>query len=307
MAYKQKSSIGSLCNSKGPMDMGNVLAYPGDTAVQKNSSPAEKSLTGNQGRLNPNLKKAISDSPGTMTGSPAKAHVAGHGEKKNTFYNDQVDLQSDKTKTNIQTNNAAGDKVNKLTGLKDVEATNAASMGYTHNANNSNYNAMFQDGDGGDAKVEVPKAKQKSKSSTIKPKKVNNSPKQPNSTPPISGSDAVRLAKIKAKKKNNQAPPEALTGSDAVKLAKIKEKKKGKVMSRSEIREAKQKDKASGMSRKEVRANKLKRKASSARAKTTSKETAAKGGKEAQRLRRKTIRLEKKVAKQEGRVKASKM
>lgn len=263
MAFKQKSSIGSLCNS---------------------------------------------NAPGKMTGSPAKAHVAGHGEKKNTFYNDQVDLQSDNTKTNIQTNNAAGEKVNKLTGLKDVEATNAASMGYTGSANTSNYNAMFQDGDGGDAKVEVPTAKQTPKSSTTNSKKVNNTPKDSsNSAPPISGSDAVRLAKIKAKKKNNQAPPEALTGSDAVKLAKIKEKKKGKVMSRSEIREAKQKDKASGMSRKEVRANKLKRKASSTRAKTTSKETAAKGGKEAQRLRRKTIRLEKKVAKQEGRVKASKM
>ena len=263
MAFKQKSSIGSLCNS---------------------------------------------NAPGKMTGSPAKAHVAGHGEKKNTFYNDQVDLQSDKTKTNIQTNNAAGDKVNKLTGLKDVEATNAASMGYTHNANNSNYNAMFQDGDGGDAKVQVPTAKQTPKTSTTNSKKANKTSKDSsNSAPTISGSDAVRLAKIKAKKKNNQAPPEALTGSDAVKLAKIKEKKKGKVMSRSEIREAKQKDKASGMSRKEVRANKLKRKASSTRAKTTSKETAAKGGKEAQRLSRKTIRLEKKVAKQEGRVKASKM
>ena len=80
-----------------------------------------------------------------------------------------------------------------------------------------------------------------------------------------------------------------------------------KEMSRKQIREAKKKDKDSGMSRKEVRLNKTKRKAASTRAKTVSKETAAKGGKEAQRLRRKTIRLEKKAAKIEGRVKASKI
>jgi len=312
MAYKQKSSIGSLCNSKGPMNMGNVLANPGDTGVQKNSSPAEKSLVGNQKNLPADLVKAISAAPGKMTGSPAKAHVAGHGEKKNTFYDKQVKLMDDPTKTNTQTKNAAGDIVNQLTGLKDVKATNAASMGYTGSANTSNYNAMFQDGDGGEPTVKVPTAKQTPKSSTIKTKKVvkeqpSKSTTKDNTPPAVTGSDAVKLAKIKANKKNNQAPPEALTGSDAVKLAKKKEKKKGKVMSRSEIREAKQKDKASGMSRKEVRANKLKRKASSTRAKTTSKETAAKGGKEAQRLSRKTIRLEKKVAKQEGRVKASKM
>ena len=131
--------------------------------------------------------------------------------------------------------------------------------------------------------------------------------KKDNTPPAVTGSDAVRLAKIKANKKNKSAAPEALTGSDAVKVAKIKEKKKGKEMSRGEIKEAKKKDKDSGMSRKEVRLNKTKRKAASTRAKTVSKETAAKGGKEAQRLARKTIRLEKKAAKIEGRVKASKI
>jgi hypothetical protein len=152
---------------------------------------------------------------------------------------------------------------------------------------------------------------------TIKPGKVvkevvkkqapKSDTKKDNTPPAVTGSDAVRLAKIKANKKNKSAAPEALTGSDAVKVAKIKEKKKGKEMSRGEIREAKKKDKDSGMSRKEVRLNKTKRKAASTRAKTVSKETAAKGGKEAQRLARKTIRLEKKAAKIEGRVKASKI
>ena len=76
---------------------------------------------------------------------------------------------------------------------------------------------------------------------------------------------------------------------------------------KNKLKEITKIDKDSGMSRKEVRLNKTKRKAASTRAKTVSKETTAKGGKEAQRLRRKTIRLEKKAAKIEGRVKASKI
>ena len=101
--------------------------------------------------------------------------------------------------------------------------------------------------------------------------------------------------------------PKTEDGVNAVRDFQANKKKKGKEMSRGEIKEAKKKDKDSGMSRKEVRLNKTKRKAASTRAKTVSKETAAKGGKEAQRLARKTIRLEKKAAKIEGRVKASKI
>jgi hypothetical protein len=95
--------------------------------------------------------------------------------------------------------------------------------------------------------------------------------------------------------------------TEGIKGVKAKKANEPKEMSRKQIREAKKKDKDSGMSRKEVRLNKTKRKAASTRAKTVSKETTAKGGKEAQRLRRKTIRLEKKAAKIEGRVKASKI
>ena len=95
--------------------------------------------------------------------------------------------------------------------------------------------------------------------------------------------------------------------TEGIKDVKAKKASEPKEMSRKQIREAKKKDKDSGMSRKEVRLNKTKRKAASTRAKTVSKETAAKGGKEAQRLARKTIRLEKKAAKIEGRVKASKI
>jgi hypothetical protein len=159
----------------------------------------------------------------------------------------------------------------------------------------------------GPASTVKSRKKVKTKKEVVKKQAPKSDTKKDNTPPAVTGSDAVRLAKIKANKKNKSAAPEALTGSDAVKVAKIKEKKKGKEMSRGEIREAKKKDKDSGMSRKEVRLNKTKRKAASTRAKTVSKETAAKGGKEAQRLARKTIRLEKKAAKIEGRVKASKI
>ena len=94
---------------------------------------------------------------------------------------------------------------------------------------------------------------------------------------------------------------------EGIKGVKAKKANEPKEMSRKQIREAKKKDKDSGMSRKEVRLNKTKRKAASTRAKTVSKETAAKGGKEAQRLARKTIRLEKRAARLEGKVKASKI
>jgi len=95
--------------------------------------------------------------------------------------------------------------------------------------------------------------------------------------------------------------------TEGIKGVKAKKANEPKEMSREQIREAKKKDKDSGMSRKEVRLNKTKRKAASTRAKTVSKETAAKGGKEAQRLARKTIRLEKRAARLEGKVKASKI
>lgn len=127
------------------------------------------------------------------------------------------------------------------------------------------------------------------------------------------GPSAAQTAASKLEKRAKTAiskqkrKPKTEDGVNAVRDFQANKKKKGKEMSRGEIKEAKKKDKDSGMSRKEVRLNKTKRKAASTRAKTVSKETAAKGGKEAQRLARKTIRLEKKAAKIEGRVKASKI
>ena len=127
------------------------------------------------------------------------------------------------------------------------------------------------------------------------------------------GPSAAQTAASKLEKRAKTAiskrkkAPKTEDGVNAVRDFQANKKKKGKEMSRGEIKEATKNDKDSGMSRKEVRLNKTKRKAASTRAKTVSKETAAKGGKEAQRLARKTIRLEKRAARLEGKVKASKI
>ena len=243
-----------------------------------------------------------SASAGTNTVKPSSAISKG-----NTFYSDQSNLMSDPNKTNTQTNNRAGDVVDQRTGLTDSEATNRRKIGITDKSK-SNYNSMFQDGDGGTPsagsttiitpKKVVKKQKPKSKSKT---KEEVQGP----SSAQIKAQELEKRAKTAISKQKRK--PKTEDGVNAVRDFQANKKKKGKEMSRGEIKEAKKKDKDSGMSRKEVRLNKTKRKAASTRAKTVSKETAAKGGKEAQRLARKTIRLEKKAAKIEGRVKASKI
>jgi hypothetical protein len=250
-----------------------------------------------------------------MTGSPLKDNRAGvaheHSSsaigKGNTFYSDQSKLMSDPNEANTQTNNRAGDVVNQRTGLTDYGATNRRDMGITDKSK-SNYNSMFQDGDGG-----TPSA---GSTTPITPKKVvkKQKPKSTSKTKEeVKGPSAAQTAASELERRAKTAiskqkrKPKTEDGVNAVRDFQANKKKKGKEMSRGEIKEAKKKDKDSGMSRKEVRLNKTKRKAASTRAKTVSKETAAKGGKEAQRLARKTIRLEKKAAKIEGRVKASKI
>ena len=228
----------------------------------------------------------------------------------NTFYSDQSNLMSNPNETNTQTNNRAGDVVDKKTGLIDSGATNRRKIGITDKST-SNYNSMFQDGDGGSNKTAVealggsgtnPRAKKTTAKKVTK--KVPEEVKGP-SAAQTAASKLERRAKTAISKQKRK--PKTEDGVNAVRDFQANKKKKGKEMSRGEIKEAKKKDKDSGMSRKEVRLNKTKRKAASTRAKTVSKETAAKGGKEAQRLARKTIRLEKKAAKIEGRVKASKI
>ena len=293
MAFKQKSSIGSLCNSKGPMNMGNVLAYPGDTGVQKNSSPAEKSLVGNQKNLPVHLVKAISDAPGEMTGSPVKALKP---EIKAFFKKIGKDMFT--TGKQVKAEEAAA--LAKKISSKDSGNTTGVTVGPKNKPNSETQPAP--DPFKGDF------SKPNKKSSTVKRKKVESvgSPGGVTGTTVRKTGGGMTGTKVRVSPEIKGGATDKDIKGTAKKIQKSKASEP-KEMSRKEIREAKKKDKASGMSRKEVRANKLKRKASSTRAKTTSKETAAKGGKEAQRLRRKTIRLEKKVAKQEGRVKASKM
>lgn len=75
-----------------------------------------------------------------------------------------------------------------------------------------------------------------------------------------------------------------------------------KTKSKAEIRSAKTTAKQAGKSKQEIRLAKTKAKAKNARIETTSKETAAQGGKKAQEKRAKTIRLEKRAKRIEGRI-----
>jgi hypothetical protein len=340
MAYKQKSTVKSLCS--GSMAKMNAdLEY--DPINDDADSPVP--MYGSKKPALPNLKsggKMISSDKGSSNymkedtgsailqggrkrvGEKVGGSVASAGTnppksssaigKGNTFFSDQSKLMSDPTKTNTQINNRAGDVVDQRTGLINSGATNRRDMGITDKSK-SNYNSMFQDGDGGSNTTAVealsgsgttPKAKKTTAKKVTK--KVPEEVKGPSAAQTAAQTAASKLERrAKTAISKQKRKPKTEDGVNAVRDFQANKKKKGKEMSRGEIKEAKKKDKDSGMSRKEVRLNKTKRKAASTRAKTVSKETAAKGGKEAQRLARKTIRLEKKAAKIEGRVKASKI
>jgi hypothetical protein len=213
--------------------------------------------------------------------------------KKNTFYSDQVDLMSDKK-----------------TGNVDVDATNRASVGIT-NASTSNYNSMFQDG------LPAEKTTNKIKSTPPKPSSAKNNKKTkkkqtPKSTPKDNTPSAAQTAASKLEQRAKTAiskrkkAPKTKDGVNAVIEHQNKKKaaskiKDTKTKSKAEIRSAKTTAKQAGKSKQEIRLAKTKAKAKNARIETTSKETAAQGGKKAQEKRAKTIRLEKRAKRIEGR------
>jgi len=339
MAYKQKSSVDSLCGSPvraiDPMYNGKKGVQQAD--FEQFSSAAKMNAQKGDGPVyNLSGKKGLqaSNNPAAayMTGSPVKHKMGGtsggevkhsHNETNNSsgkkgffgqdsgtgiygpgsffepkYMKDQREAVQVKTSKN--NNNFVPD--------------NFGEGSETQNSKKTNIGVKSNDG-GVTPAVKTPKKPSKPVEKPVVKSSNSNQP------PPITQGDAAKLARIKADKNKNTPPPEALTGGDAVRLAKIKEKKKAsepKEMSRKQIREAKKKDKDSGMSRKQVRANKLKRKADSAKAKTnriiksidpTKAKSADTGAKQrkAKSQRAKTIRLEQKAAKFEGKVKASKI
>jgi|EP01046_Picozoa_sp_COSAG06_P014794 hypothetical protein len=97
--------------------------------------------------------------------------------------------------------------------------------------------------------------------------------------------------------------PEIKGGATVKDIKKTASKiKDTKTKSKAEIRSAKTTAKQAGKSKQEIRLAKTKAKAKNARIETTSKETAAQGGKKAQEKRAKTIRLEKRAKRIEGRI-----
>ena len=97
--------------------------------------------------------------------------------------------------------------------------------------------------------------------------------------------------------------PEIKGGATVKDMKKAASKiKDTKTKSKAGIRSAKTTAKQAGKSKQEIRLAKTKAKAKNARIETTSKETAAQGGKKAQEKRAKTIRLEKRAKRIEGRI-----
>jgi|TARA_R110002124_G_scaffold266155_1_gene433097 hypothetical protein len=340
MAYKLKSSVDSLCGSPAkaidPMYNGKKGVQQADfeqfsSAAKMNAEKGTNPIYNLSGKKG--LQPSNNPAAAYMTGSPLNNYSLFHthnsskstetktSKKGTSAYDPMIELQTNTDKITTQVKDIDGNMINQRTGEIDVDATNRAKagivdgMGITQSSTDQP-TALDRQNQNRKAKATIstppPKPKQKPK-----PKQVVRSSNS-NNPPPLTQGDAAKLKSIKANENKNSPPPEALTGSDAVRLAKIKEKKKGKEMSRGEIREAKKKDKDSGMSRKQVRANKLKRKADSAKAKTnktiksidpTKAKSADTGAKQtkAKSQRAKTIRLQKKAAKIEGRVKASKI
>lgn len=273
MAYKQKSTVKSLCSG----------------SPAKNLKSGGKMISSDKGSSN-----YMKEDPG----SPAKALKP---EIKNFFSSlgSKIIYQ-----LGTSPNEKARDKARSL-GLKNNNTTsvNKDIVG-PKNSGQSSTNKPAPDVFKGD--FSDPNKTSAGSAPTVKPRKKVETVGRPGK---VSGTTVRKTGGGMTGTKVKVSPEIKTSGktTEGIKGVKAKKANEPKEMSRKQIREAKKKDKDSGMSRKEVRLNKTKLKAASTRAKTVSKETAAKGGKEAQRLARKTIRLEKRAARLEGKVKASKI
>ena len=311
MAFKQPNSVESLCGSPvanlksgGKMissDKGssNYMKEKESVAYMK-GSPAKHSMGGTFGR---EVKHSHNDTNSSSGKKGFFGQDSGTGiYGPNSFFETYRSKQQREAKAKGSSDKGGNTSVNKdIVGPK--------------NSGQSSTNKPVPEVFKGDFSDPNKTAVQALSGSGTTPKANKTTVKKVTKKVPeeVEGSSAAQTAASKLERRAKTAiskqkrKPKTEDGVNAVRDFQANKKKKGKEMSRGEIKEAKKKDKDSGMSRKEVRLNKTKRKAASTRAKTVSKETAAKGGKEAQRLARKTIRLEKKAAKIEGRVKASKI
>jgi len=142
-----------------------------------------------------------------------------------------------------------------------------------------------------------------------KPAKTNIKPPS-QSTPETKGTKSISTPRKKAEIVGSAGmgtkdlfSPKAKGGATVKDMEKAASKiKDTKTKSKAGIRSAKTTAKQAGKSKQEIRLAKTKAKAKNARIETTSKETAAQGGKKAQEKRAKTIRLEKRAKRIEGRI-----
>jgi hypothetical protein len=298
MAYKQKSTVKSLCSgspvknlkSGGKMissDKGSSNYMKEDPAAYMTGSPAKHSMGGTSGREVKHSHDDTNSSSGKkgFFGQDSGTGIYGSG----SFF--EPKYMKDRREAKGSSGKGGNTSVN-----KDIVGPKNSGQSSTNKPAPDVFKGDFSD----------PNKTSAGPAPIVKPRKKVETVGRPGK---VSGTTVRKTGGGMTGTKVKVSPEIKTSGktTEGIKGVKAKKANEPKEMSRKQIREAKKKDKDSGMSRKEVRLNKTKRKAASTRAKTVSKETAAKGGKEAQRLARKTIRLEKRAARLEGKVKASKI
>lgn len=297
MAYKLKSNIDSLCGSPvraiDPMYNGKKGVQQADfeqfsSAAKMNAEKGTNPIYNLSGKKG--LQASNNPAAAYMTGSPVKHKIGGTymGEVKHSHN---------------ETNNSSGKKgffgQDSGTGIygpgsffepKYMKDRREAVQVKTSKNNNNFVPDNFGDGsetqnskktnigvksnDGGvTPAVETPKKRTK-----INPSAKISTPK---GITVDSGIGAIKTSEITSKK---STPPSAK-------------------ITRAQIKDNKDTNKESGMSKRQIRLEKTKLKAANARYETTSDKTKAIGGKEGQRKRAKTKRLEKRASRIEGRIK----
>jgi len=301
MAYKQKNSVKSLCSGSPITNLksgGKMISSDKGSSNYMKEDPGSAILQGGRKRVGGRVGGSVG-SASAGTNPPKSSSAIGQG---NTFYSDQVELMSDPTKTNIQTYNRDGDVVDQKTGLKDVDATNRAKAGIVDEMR------ITQSSTDQPTALDIQNQKRKAKATNPPTPKKRKPVEGIKSTIKPTGVETKDLRKVHDKegKKIDRGASAGKDKGTTVKTSKITSKKSpppSAKITRAQIKDNKDTNKESGMSKRQIRLEKTKLKAANARYETTSDKTKAIGGKEGQRKRAKTKRLEKRASRIEGRIK----
>ena len=266
MAYKLKSSVDSLCGSPAYNLSGKKGLQPSNNpaAAYMTGSPAKHLMGGTSGGEVKHSHNETNNSSGKKGFFGQDSGTGIYGP--GSFFEPKYmkdRREAAKVKTSKNNNNFVPD--------------NFGEGSETQNSETPNIGVKSNDG-GATSAVKTPKVKTPKKRTKINPSAKISTPK---GTTVDSGIGAIKTSKITSKK---STPPSAK-------------------ITKAQIKANKADNKESGMSKRQIRLEKTKLKAANARYETTSDKTKAIGGKEGQRKRAKTKRLEKRASRIEGRIK----